>query len=219
MGQLQRYLRTVQLLTKRQWTMESVETNLGLVSQYLVEVKEEKSKQKILMNLQLAVAELENIKTILMENVRGQVTDRQLEVIGGRGTEDLVDPSFQYFGAEWSAVFSKLFNTGLSIRIYKQRKSAGYLDLLSLASIMSEIDKVKEVELHMMFVKPGNKNLPSSVASKRENVKYRKARTENLNDKCYAAVQQEKAKVTSTTARNKRKSVIETFTNIFNFRI
>ena len=196
--------------------METVETNLGLVSQYLVEVKEEKSKQKILKNLQLAMAELENIKTILLEDVRGEVTDRQLEVIGGRGTEDLVDPSFQYFGAEWSAVFSKLFNTGLSIRIYKQRKSAGYLDFLSLASIISEIDKVKkEVELHMMFVMPEN----SCVASKRENVKYRKAKTENLNDKCLTAVQQEKAKETSTTARKKRKSVIETFTNIFNFKI
>ena len=201
--------------------METLEVRLGQVSKYLGEIREEKEKQKICLNLTLASDELESIRTILLESVDGEVSDRQMEVIGGRGTGKQVDPSIQYFGAEWSSVFSKLFNTGLNIRIYKQRQSAGYLDIFSLASILAEMDKVQgEVELHMMFIDPRYQVQPSTVPNKRENVKYRKAKTENLNGKCSAA-RQEKPKETSTpkSVRRKRKSVVETITNIFNLKI
>ena len=200
-------------------TMENLEVKLGLVSKYLGEIGEEKDSEKVLMNLKLAGDELEDIRTVLIGSVRGEMTERQLSVIAGGG--NTVDPSIQYFGAEWSSVFCKLFNTGLNIRIFKQRQSAGYLDILSLASILAEMDKVqREVELHMMFVNPRHQTDCSAKTNKRENVKYRKAKTENLNEKCSAA-RQEKVKETSTpkTGRRKRKSVIETFTNIFNLKI
>ena len=201
--------------------METLEVRLGQVSKYLGEIRDEKEKQKICLNLKLASDELECIRFILLESVEGEVSDRQMEVIGGRGTGKQADPSIQYFGAEWSSVFSKLFNTGLNIRIFKQRQSSGYLDILSLASILAEMDKVQgEVELHMIFINPKYQIQSSTVQNKRENVKYRKSKTENLNGKCSAA-RQEKPKETSTPklVRRKRKSVVETITNIFNLKI
>ena len=212
---------TTVAVREAQEEMETLEVRLGQVSKYLGEIRDETEKEIVCLNLKLASDELEGIRTILLETVEGEVSERQMEVIGGRGTGKQVDPSIQYFGAEWSSVFSKLFNTGLNIRIFKQRQSAGYLDILSLASILAEMDKVQEeVELHMMFINPKYLMQPGAAQHKRENVKYRKAKTENLNGKCSAA-RQEKVKETSTpkSGRRKRKSVVETITNIFNLKI
>ena len=195
--------------------MERLEQRLGVVSKCLGEVRDGGVKEKMIHNLELAMEELNAVRTVLVESVQGELTHRQLAVVTGRTEDSRLDPSIQYFGAEWSSLFSKLFNTGLNIRIFKQRLSAGYKDLLSLSSILAEMDTVqREVKLHILFLNPGGKHSQEKVTNdKRESVKYRKAKTENLRDKC-TAVRQE-----TPSGRRKRKSVIETFTNIFNLKI
>ena len=138
-----------------------------------------------------------------------------MEVIGGRETRDQMDPSIEFFGVEWSSVFSKLFNAGLNVRIFKQRQSAGFVDILSLASILTEINQVKrEVELHMDFVTPRHMQDLSTVPRNRANIKYRKTKTENLSMKSLAA-RKEKETCTADAGKKKRKSVVEAITNIF----
>jgi len=191
-------------------TMESLEERLGNVSKYIEDIRDEKIYDKVIENIQLANRELNCVRDILIETFSEVLTERQMEVIAGGNNDDQTDPSIEYFGAEWSSVFSKLFNTGLNIRILKQRQSAGFMDTFSMASILCEMKKVqRELELHEKFIRSKNKQPPKH---QRELVKYRKAKTEDLRGKSSEASMQ-------MSGRRKRKSVIETIQNILHLKI
>merc|ERR1712002_1023698 len=156
------------------------------------------------------IAELEDIRDILLDSVKDSLSPRQLSVLD-KGEEELTDPSVQFFGVEWDSVFAKCFSIGLNIRIFKQRLEGGMVDTISLASILVEVRKVeREMEQHSVAVLSGRLSTEqmsqqlhqqlrvSQVAQvarsnntlevqgqegSRKVVKYKKNKTENLTTK------------------------------------
>jgi hypothetical protein len=66
------------------------------------------------------LAELQDIKDILLDSVKDKLSPRQLSVLDINQEELETDPSLEYFGAVWDSVFAKCFSLGLNIRIFKQ---------------------------------------------------------------------------------------------------
>jgi hypothetical protein len=101
-------------------------------------------------------AELEDVRDLLTASARAVLSQRQLEVLEPEGEEEadlLVDPSVQFLGLEWEAIFGKCFNLGLNIRIYRQRLESGMVDTLTLALVLRELQRVMaEVALHARVV-------------------------------------------------------------------
>merc|ERR1712002_625605 len=101
------------------------------------------------------IAELEDIRDILLESVKDSLSPRQLSVLD-KEEEELTDPSVQFFGVEWDSVFAKCFSLGLNIRIFKQRLEGGMVDSINLASILADLSMVeKQMEQHSIALLSG----------------------------------------------------------------
>ena len=105
------------------------------------------------------LAELEDVRDLLTSSARAILSERQLEVLEPEGEEEVgeqVDPSIQFLGLEWEAIFGKCFNLGMNIRIYRQRLGAGVVDTLTLALILRDLQRVEaEVDHHSRAVLRG----------------------------------------------------------------
>merc|ERR1712130_996453 len=82
-------------------------------------------------------SELEDVRDLLTGSARAVLSERQLEE-----QEVVVDPSIQFLGLEWEAIFGKCFNLGINIRIYRQRLGAGSVDTLTLALVLRDLQRV-----------------------------------------------------------------------------
>merc|ERR1711936_817556 len=143
---------------------QSVEEKLGLATRYMHQVKElgistrEEDLRLVKRRVVQIIAELQDMRDILVESVRYKLSPRQVSVIDTEQEEEEVetDPSVQFFGVEWDRVFAKCFSIGLNIRIFKQRLEGGMVDTISLASILVEVRKVeREMEQHSVAVLSG----------------------------------------------------------------
>merc|ERR1712126_713529 len=88
------------------------------------------------------IAELEDIRDILIDSVKDSLSPRQLSVLDCEEASSETDPSVQFFGVEWDSVFAKCFSLGLNIRIFKQRLECGMVDSINLASILADLSMV-----------------------------------------------------------------------------
>merc|ERR1712165_512591 len=115
---------------------ESVEDKLGRVTRYMEHIRDigttSKKEELNLIKRRIVqiVSELEDIKEDLVNLVRDQLPPRQLTVLLETNAEDEVDPvdtdpSIQFFGVEWNAVFARCFSLGLNIRIFRGRRRGG----------------------------------------------------------------------------------------------
>merc|ERR1712107_292583 len=70
-------------------------------------------------------SEIDDIHDDLVNLVKTNLNPRQIQFLEETRHQDTVDmdPSVQFFGVEWNGVFTKCFQLGLSIRIFKQRLS------------------------------------------------------------------------------------------------
>jgi len=142
--------------------MEEVEDKLGRTTRYMQEVKTlgtSMKKEEIMLGkrrVMQIVAELEDIRDILLDSVRDNLTPRQLSVLVYEEGGPETDPSEQFFGVEWDSVFAKCFSLGLNIRIFKQRLEAGMVDTINLASILAELRTVEnQIEQHSIALLSG----------------------------------------------------------------
>merc|ERR1712098_611683 len=176
------------------------------------------------------IAELEDIRDILLDSVKDSLSPRQLSVLD-KEEEELTDPSVQFFGVEWDSVFAKCFSLGLNIRIFKQRLEGGMVDSINLATILTDLKMVvTQMEQHSIALLSGrlsseqlsqqlqrqlriskvgqlarsNNNLVREEGTgkeERKNIaKYKKNKTENLA-----------AKISSTRNNERRKSSVTNF--------
>merc|ERR1712098_74938 len=101
------------------------------------------------------IAELEDIRDILLDSVKDSLSPRQLSVLD-KEEEELTDPSVQFFGVEWDSVFAKCFSLGLNIRIFKQRLEGGMVDSINLATILTDLKMVvTQMEQHSIALLSG----------------------------------------------------------------
>ena len=144
-------------------------------------------------------SELEDVRDLLTASARAVLSSRQLEVLEPQVGEEeevvVVDPSIQFLGLEWEAIFGKCFNLGINIRIYRQRLGAGSVDTLTLALVLRDLQRVvAEVEHHSRAVlaKDQHGGLHQAVGGstnqingqeRRTGVTYRKTKTEGLVSK------------------------------------
>ena len=142
-------------------------------------------------------SELEDVKDLLTASAKAMLSERQLEVLEPDQEEEhevVVDPSIQFLGLEWEAIFGKCFNLGINIRIYRQRLGAGSVDTLTLALVLRDLQRVvAEVEHHSRAVlAKGREGLHQAmggstnhinVQNRRQGVTYRKTKTEGLASK------------------------------------
>merc|ERR1719431_1110948 len=141
--------------------VQGLEERLGRTTRYMEEVKRIGTSMKkedvslVKRRVMQIIAELEDIRDILLDSVRGSLSPRQLSVLDNE--EDLeTDPSVQFFGVEWDSVFAKCFGLGLNIRIFKQRLEGGMVDSINLASILTDLKMVeKQMEQHSIALISG----------------------------------------------------------------
>ena len=123
---------------------ESVEDKIGRVTKLMKEVCDLGGHQTSVSVRRIVqiTTELEDIEDNLIRAVDNKVLPKQLEFLRRTHSQDDTldtDPSIQFFGVEWNNVFAKCFNLGLNVRIWKQRLSAGYVDVSGLACILADI--------------------------------------------------------------------------------
>merc|ERR1719411_2123384 len=142
-------------------------------------------------------SELEDVRDLLTASAKAVLSERQLEVLEPNQEEEqevVVDPSIQFLGLEWEAIFGKCFNLGINIRIYRQRLGAGSVDTLTLALVLRDLQRVvAEVEHHSRAVLAkdseglhqamGGSTNQINVQDRRQGVTYRKTKTEGLASK------------------------------------
>ena len=143
-------------------------------------------------------SELEDVRDLLTASARAVLSERQLEVLEPEGEEEeqevVIDPSIQFLGLEWEAIFGKCFNLGINIRIYRQRLGAGSVDTLTLVLVLRDLQRVvAEVEHHSRAVLTkdreglhpamGGSTNQINVQDRRQGVTYRKTKTEGLASK------------------------------------
>jgi len=141
---------------------QGVEERLGRTTRYMEEVKRigaSMKKEDLLLvkrRVMQIVAELEDIRDILLDSVKDSLSPRQLSVLDNEEEELETDPSVQFFGVEWDFVFAKCFGLGLNIRIFKQRLEGGMVDSINLASILTDLRMVeKQMEQHSIALISG----------------------------------------------------------------
>merc|ERR1712168_1229392 len=102
------------------------------------------------------IAELEDIRDILVDCVKDSLSPRHLAVLDYEEEDSETDPSVQFFGVEWDSVFAKCFSLGLNIRIFKQRLEGGMVDSINLATILTDLKMVeKQMEQHSIALISG----------------------------------------------------------------
>merc|ERR1719431_30939 len=218
--------------------VRGLEERLGRTTRYMEEVKRIGTSMKkediSLMKRRVLqiIAELEDIRDILLDSVKGSLSPRQLSVLDNEEEDLETDPSVQFFGVEWDSVFAKCFGLGLNIRIFKQRLEGGMVDSINLASILTDLKMVeKQMEQHSIALISGrlsseqlaqqlqhqllvsqvgqvarsNNNIEEeeggrSKEGRKNIVKYKKNKTENLA-----------AKISSTRNNERRKSSVDGF--------
>merc|ERR1712098_491426 len=188
------------------------------------------------------IAELEDIRDILLDSVKDSLSPRQLSVLD-KEEEELTDPSVQFFGVEWDSVFAKCFSLGLNIRIFKQRLEGGMVDSINLATILTDLKMVvTQMEQHSIALLSGrlsseqlsqqlqrqlriskvgqlarsNNNLGKE---ERKNIaKYKKNKTENLAAKISSTRNNERRKSSVTNFGVKKKtSFVEKVSSLFDY--
>merc|ERR1712037_28930 len=144
--------------------METIEEKLGRATNYLHDIKglglkpsEGEERSLFRRRVVQVTSELEDVRDLLTASARAVLSERQLEVLEPQGEEEeeevVVDPSIQFLGLEWEAIFGKCFNLGINIRIYRQRLGAGSVDTLTLALVLRDLQRVvAEVEHHSRAV-------------------------------------------------------------------
>merc|ERR1712154_146922 len=130
--------------------MEAIEEKLGRATNYLHDIKglglkpsEGEERSLFRRRVVQVTSELEDVRDLLTASARAVLSERQLEVLEPHGEEEeeqevVVDPSIQFLGLEWEAIFGKCFNLGINIRIYRQRLGAGSVDTLTLALVLRD---------------------------------------------------------------------------------
>jgi len=189
-------------------SMETIEEKLGRATNYLHDIKglglkpkEGEERSLFRRRVVQVTSELEDVRDLLTASARAVLSSRQLEVLEPQVGEEeeeevvVVDPSIQFLGLEWEAIFGKCFNLGINIRIYRQRLGAGSVDTLTLALVLRDLQRVvAEVEHHSRAVlaKDQHGGLHQAVGGstnqingqeRRQGVTYRKTKTEGLASK------------------------------------
>ena len=86
------------------------------------------------------------------------------------------------FCLEWDGVFGRCFNVVSNIRIYCQKFSAGLVDSLTLAILLSDLSKVQsELELYARLVITNKYKPKIKEEANIRAVKYKKNKTDNLS--------------------------------------
>ena len=232
---------------------QEVGEKLGRTTRYMQEVKKISASMKkedlLLVKRRVIqiIAELEDIRDILMDSVKDKLSPRQLSVLDIDQDQLDKDPSVQFFGVEWDSVFAKCFSLGLNIRIFKQRLEGGLVDSISLASILSELKMVEnQMEQHSIALLSGRLSSEqlsqqlqqqlrvsqvgqlarSNNILEREDkegrkrvVKYRKNKTENLAAKLSATTKNDERRKSSTVdfGIKKKTSFIEKISNVLSY--
>jgi len=186
--------------------LESAEAMIGRATNLLRELQElglslKKNEEQTLFRRRVVqvTSELEDVRDLLTASARAVLSSRQLEVLEPQVGEEeevvVVDPSIQFLGLEWEAIFGKCFNLGINIRIYRQRLGAGSVDTLTLALVLRDLQRVvAEVEHHSRAVlaKDQHGGLHQAVGGstnqingqeRRTGITYRKTKTEGLASK------------------------------------
>lgn len=227
--------------------METIEDKLGRATNFLHDIKSlglspgSPSEVSLFQRrVGQVIAELEDVRDLLTASARSVLSDRQLQVLEPQQEEEeegvehsaqsRVDPSIQFLGLEWEAIFGKCFNLGINIRIYRQRLASGMVDTLTLALVLRDITQViAEVEQHnravlrskqgeVVFqgfgarheVSRSSQNLDTETSRPLQVVKYRKTKTEGLASKISKV-----AKRKSTQESQKKNSFVDSLTNLF----
>merc|ERR1712013_347117 len=232
--------------------IKEVEEKLGRTTRYMQEVRNIGSsmkKEEILLGKRRVmhiIAELEDIRDILVDCVKDSLSPRQLSVLYEEEDSE-TDPSVQFFGVEWDSVFAKCFSLGLNIRIFKQRLECGMVDSINLASILTDLSMVeKQMEQHSIALLSGrlsseqlaqqlqqqvrvwkvgqvarSNNMLGTQEEKvkecRKNcVKYRKNKTENLAAKISETGNNERRK-SSLVDMKKKSSIVERLSSLLDY--
>jgi len=214
--------------------METIEEKLGRATNYLHDIKglglkpsEGEERSLFRRRVVQVTSELEDVRDLLTASARAVLSERQLEVLEPQGEEEeeevVVDPSIQFLGLEWEAIFGKCFNLGINIRIYRQRLGAGSVDTLTLALVLRDLQRVvAEVEHHSRAVLAkdreglhqammGGSTNQINVQDRRQGVTYRKTKTEGLASKIANVA---KRKSTNEGAK-KKNSFVGSLSNLF----
>ena len=171
-------------------------------------------------------SELEDVRDLLTASAKAVLSERQLEVLEPNQEEEqevVVDPSIEFLGLEWEAIFGKCFNLGINIRIYRQRLGAGSVDTLTLALVLRDLQRVvAEVEHHSRAVLAKDREGPHqamggstnhiNVQDRRQGVTYRKTKTEGLASKIANVA---KRKSTNEEKDKKKNSFVGSLSNLF----
>jgi hypothetical protein len=219
---------------------EGVEDKLGRATTMLREIKElrdtirEEDHPLVLRRVGQVVAELADIRDMLVAMVRSRLSPRQLSVLEEEVVED---PSVQFFGVEWDTVFGRCFNLGLNIRIFKARLENDVVDSLGLAGILADLRRVEqEVEQHSVAILSGRlsadqlgRQLEQQLRVSRVGelarsqhqlqtkgrdegaraVKYKKNKTENLANKISRSQKERRGSTVEVVERKKKNSFVQ----------
>merc|ERR1712013_927520 len=229
--------------------IKEVEEKLGRTTRYMQEVRNIGSsmkKEEILLGKRRVmhiIAELEDIRDILVDCVKDSLSPRQLSVLDYEEEDSETDPSVQFFGVEWDSVFAKCFSLGLNIRIFKQRLECGIVDSINLASILTDLSMMEQQSIALLSGRLSSEQLAQQLQQQvkvwkvgqvaRSNnmlgtqeekvkegqknfVKYRKNKTENLAAKISATGNYERRK-SSLVDMKKKSSIVERLSSLLDY--
>merc|ERR1711942_200283 len=215
--------------------INEVEEKLGRTTRYMQEVRNIGSsmkKEEILLGkrrVMQIIAELEDIRDILVDCVKDSLSPRQLSVLDYEEEDSEADPSVQLFGVEWDSVFAKCFSLGLNIRIFKQRLECGMVDSINLASLLSgrlsSEQLAQQLQQQVRVWKLGQVARSNNMLGTQEEkvkegrkncVKYRKNKTENLAAKISETGNNERRK-SSLVDMKKKSSIVEKLSSLLDY--
>ena len=116
----------------------------------------ERERSLLQRRLGQVLAELADVRELLLVSGGEVLSPGQLSVLQSEEEEHTattIDPSIQFLGLEWEAIFGKCSNLGINIRIYRQRLDSGMMDTVTLALVLRDLHTVgQEVHHHSLAV-------------------------------------------------------------------
>ena len=116
----------------------------------------ERERSLLQRRLGQVLAELADVRELLLVSGGEVLSPGQLSVLQSEEEEHTattIDPSIQFLGLEWEAIFGKCSNLGINIRIYRQRLDSGMVDTLTLGLVLRDLHRVgQEVHHHSLAV-------------------------------------------------------------------
>ena len=108
-------------------------------------------KELFVDKVETAIKCLLDIRELLMSNARNLLTTQQFDILTMEEDTFIMDPSIQFFGLDWTLLFSRLKMLESKLLSYLKNLESKKMEMMTLASILKIISQTS-TELHQYCV-------------------------------------------------------------------